>query len=137
MTRYLFAVAALCSMSLKMAGQSRSEVQSSIERGKLAFEKSCLACHQADGSGVPNLAPPLIKTSFVLGDKTRLITIIIKGLKDVEIDGERYDNPMPAFDFLTDLEIADVLTYVRNNFKNKASGVKAEEVSIVRKSKKE
>jgi mono/diheme cytochrome c family protein len=117
-------------------GQKRTELQSSIERGKVVFENTCLACHQADASGVPNLAPPLIKTSFVLGDKTRLINIVLKGLKDVEIDGERYDNPMPAFDFLTDSEVADVLTYVRNNFTNKAGGVKAEEVAMVRKSKK-
>jgi mono/diheme cytochrome c family protein len=65
-----------------------------------------------------------------------LINIVLKGLKDVEIDGERYDNPMPAFDFLTDSEVADVLTYVRNNFTNKAGGVKTEEVAMVRKSKK-
>jgi mono/diheme cytochrome c family protein len=117
-------------------GQKRTELQSSIARGKAVFENTCLACHQADASGVPNLAPPLIKTSFVLGDKTKLINIILNGLKDVEIDGERYDNPMPAFDYLTDTEVADVLTYVRNNFGNKASFVKAEEVAIVRKSKK-
>jgi cytochrome c len=79
-------------------GQNRTELKSSIERGRVVFEKSCLACHQADGSGVPNLAPPLIKTSFALGDKTRLINVILKGLKDTEIDGQRYDNPMPAFD---------------------------------------
>jgi mono/diheme cytochrome c family protein len=132
----LFAVAALCSFSLSAIGQKRTGLQSSIERGKDVFEKSCLACHQADASGVPNLAPPLIKTSFVLGDKTRLINVVLKGLKDVEIDGERYDNPMPAFDFLTDNEVADVLTYVRNNFSNKAGGVRPEEVATVRKSKK-
>ena len=118
-------------------GQNQTELKSSIERGKVVFENTCMACHQADGSGVPNLAPPLIKTSFVLGDKTRLINIVLKGLKDVEIDGESYDNPMPAFDYLSDTEVADVLTYVRNNFTNKASGVKAEEVSTARKSKKE
>jgi len=132
----LFVVAVLCFISLTMMGQKRTELQSSIARGKAVFENTCLACHQADASGVPNLAPPLIKTSFVLGDKTKLINIILNGLKDVEIDGERYDNPMPAFDYLTDNEVADVLTYVRNNFNNKAGGLKADEVAIVRKSKK-
>src|SRR3981189_2150028 len=116
----VFAVAAFWSLSLNTMGQKRTELQSSIERGKVVFENTCLACHQADASGVPNLAPPLIKTSFVLGDKTKLINIILNGLKDVEIDGERYDNPMPAFDYLTDNEVAEVLTYVRNNFNNKA-----------------
>ena len=132
----LVAIAVMCSISVITMGQKRTDLQSSIARGKAVFENTCLACHQADASGVPNLAPPLIKTSFVLGDKTKLINIILNGLKDVEIDGERYDNPMPAFDYLTDTEVADVLTYVRNNFGNKAGFVKAEEVAIVRKSKK-
>ena len=132
----LVAVAVVCSISVITMGQKRTELQSSIARVKAVFENTCLACHQADASGVPNLAPPLIKTSFVLGDKTKLINIILNGLKDVEIDGERYDNPMPAFDYLTDNEVADVLTYVRNNFNNKAGGVKTDEVAIVRKSKK-
>ncbi|HMI67502.1 MAG TPA: cytochrome c [Cyclobacteriaceae bacterium] len=132
----LVAIAVMCSISVITMGQKRTDLQSSIARGKAVFENTCLACHQADASGVPNLAPPLIKTSFVLGDKTKLINIILNGLKDVEIDGERYDNPMPAFDYLTDTEVADVLTYVRNNFGNKAGVVKAEEVAIVRKSKK-
>jgi len=43
----------------------------SIEKGKLVYEQYCLTCHQVDGSGVPNLNPPLIKTSFVLGDKKK------------------------------------------------------------------
>ena len=132
----LVAIAVMCSISVITMGQKRTDLQSSIARGKAVFENTCLACHQADASGVPNLAPPLIKTSFVLGDKTKLINIILNGLKDVEIDGERYDNPMPAFDYLTDTEVAEVLTYVRNNFGNKAGVVKAEEVAIVRKSKK-
>ncbi len=84
----LFVVAVLCFISLTTMGQKRTELQSSIARGKAVFENTCLACHQADASGVPNLAPPLIKTSFVLGDKTKLINIILNGLKDVEIDGD-------------------------------------------------
>ena len=107
----------------------------SIERGKLIYEQNCLACHQEDGSGVPHLSPPLIKASFVVGDKTRLINIVLHGLTGVEIDGESYANPMPSFDFLNDREIAELLTYVRNDFTNEASPVSPVEVTKVRKSK--
>jgi len=103
-----------------------------IQKGKIVFEQNCLVCHQVDGSGVPNLNPPLIKTSFVLGDKKRLITIVLKGLSDVEIDGESYSNPMPSMSFLSDEDIANVLTYVRNSFTNKASAVSAVEVKAGR-----
>jgi mono/diheme cytochrome c family protein len=103
-----------------------------LEKGKIVYEQYCLACHQADGSGVPHLNPPLIKTSFVLGDKKKLIGIVLNGLSDVEVDGEMYSNPMPGFNFLTDDEVANVLTYVRNSFTNKASAVTALEVKSSR-----
>jgi mono/diheme cytochrome c family protein len=107
----------------------------SAERGKMVYEQSCLACHQADGSGVPFLAPPLIEGTFVNGDKKKLIGIVIKGMQDVEIKGESYANPMPAFDYLTDEQIADVLTYVRSNFKNKSGPVVEADVKEARSAK--
>ena len=86
-----------------------------------------------DGSGVPRLNPPLIKTSYVLGDKKGIIQIILKGFDaQVEIEGEYYQNVMAPHDFLTDEQVADVVTYVRNSFGNKASIVKPNEVKMVR-----
>lgn len=100
-------------------------------------QKYCLACHQADGSGVPRLNPPLINTSYVLGDKAKLITWVLQGsLEKVPIDGEYYTNNMPAQDYLTDQQIADVLTYVRNSFGNKASVISPSDVKTVRASVK-
>jgi mono/diheme cytochrome c family protein len=135
MTNYktVIVVAAFCLLSLTLAGQNRTDLQASVGRGKIVYEQTCLACHQADGSGVPNLTPPLIKTSFVLGDKGRLIDIVLKGLKGVEIDGEGFDNPMPSFASLDDKQVADVLTYIRNSFSNKATGVGMEDVGKARK----
>ncbi|MEX2231988.1 MAG: cytochrome c [Cyclobacteriaceae bacterium] len=121
-------------ISHNIIAQEGAEPASSIDRGKLLYEQNCLACHQADGSGVPHLAPPLIKGTFVGGDKTRLIKIITHGLQDVEIKGEIYANPMPAFDFLTDQEIADLLTFVRGSFENMEGPVSIEEVKQARKS---
>lgn len=104
-----------------------------MANGKKVYNKYCLACHMADGAGVPNMNPPLSKTSHVLGDKTRLIKIILNGLATgEEIDGETYTNVMPAHNFLTDQEISDVLSFVRNSFENKASGISVQEVKTVR-----
>ena len=111
--------------------------QKSIIAGKIVFKKYCISCHQADGGGVPNMNPPLIQTTFVLGDKGKLIKIVLNGLKNVDIDGDSYNNPMPALGaVLKDQQIADVLTYVRNSFGNKASGITAQEVKTVRDSSK-
>ncbi len=104
--------------------------------GEAVYVQNCLPCHMADGGGVQNLNAPLIKTDAVLGNKPQLINILLKGMKGVEVGGEQYSNVMPPFDFLTDKEIADVLTYVRNSFGNKASTVTAAEVAAVRKAGK-
>lgn len=105
----------------------------SIKRGQTVFQTTCIACHQKDGGGVPRLNPPLIKTKYVLGDKTKLIQIVLKGLDEtIEIDGDEYTNAMPSQAYLSDQQIADVLTYVRNSFGNKASAVTVAQVKAVR-----
>jgi mono/diheme cytochrome c family protein len=113
--------------------------KAAMQRGKKVYETYCLACHQPDGTGVPNLNPPLVKTKWVLGDKKQLAKIILKGLKggEIEIEGDQFHNPMPPQEsVLSDKEIADVLTYVRNSFGNKASLVTAAEVKAVRATSK-
>jgi mono/diheme cytochrome c family protein len=110
-----------------------SGLKASLERGKVVYTASCLVCHQADGGGVPRMNPPLIKTKWVLGDKKDLITVMLKGMNEpIEIEDEEYHNPMPPHKELSDQQIADVLTYVRNNFGNKASAVSSGEVKAVR-----
>lgn len=101
--------------------------------GEAIYKKYCISCHQPDGGGVPNMNPPLIKTSFVLGEKETLIKILLNGLKGADVDDQSYTNPMPALgSVLKDQQIADVLTYVRNSFGNKASAVSVAEVKAVR-----
>jgi mono/diheme cytochrome c family protein len=105
----------------------------SVTRGKVVYTNICLACHMADGAGVQNMNPPLIKTTYVLGDKTTLIKIVLNGFKeDVEINGNTYSNNMTPHSDLKDEQIADVLTYVRKSFGNKASAVTAAQVKMVR-----
>lgn len=106
---------------------------SSIASGNKLFTVYCVSCHQADGGGVQNLNPPLIKTKYVLGDKVKLAGIVLNGFSDnVEIDGNTYSNTMPALNVLKDKEIADILTYVRNSFGNKASAVTITDVKKAR-----
>lgn len=107
-----------------------------IAAGKAVYTQNCLSCHQADGGGVDGLNPPLIKTSYVLGDKARMVKVVLNGLQGVDIDGEEYNNAMPSYDFLTDQQIADVLTYVRNSFGNKAAPISMAEVKATRAANK-
>jgi mono/diheme cytochrome c family protein len=117
--------------------QDQPSIKDSIARGKKVYDAYCLPCHLADGGGVPRMNPPLIKTVYVLGDKKRLVGIVLNGMDEpLEIDGETYSNVMAPHEFLKDQEIADVLTYVRNSFGNKASAVTAAEVKAIRAEKK-
>lgn len=115
-----------------VATATKSQSVAAVQPGLAIYKQYCLTCHQVDGGGVPNLNPPLRGTDWVNGDKARLIGILLKGLQNAEVDGEPYDNVMPAHDFLTDQQIADVLTYVRSNFDNKATAVSAQEVKAQR-----
>jgi mono/diheme cytochrome c family protein len=106
----------------------------SVLRGQKIYEQTCLPCHQADAGGVPGMTPPLQKSSYVQGPAKKVIGIVLNGLNDgVDIDGETYSNPMPPFSAaLKDQEIADVLTYVRSHFGNKAEPITVTQVSQVR-----
>ena len=111
-------------------------IQASMTRGKQVYLEQCLACHQADGSGVPNMNPPLIKSKYVQGDKAALVRIVLNGMKGTKIGDVDYSGVMVPHPDLTDAEIADVLTFARNSFGNKASAVTAAQVKAVRATNK-
>ena len=116
------------------AQSSNKLVAASVARGKTVYLQRCMVCHQADGGGVPKLNAPLDGSSAVNGtDIAKLIKYIVKGFADrVEIDGELYSNAMPAAADLTDQQIADVLTFIRSNWSNKAGPVTSLQVKQTR-----
>ena len=112
-----------------------AEVTQQMEVGKTVYNQYCLACHQANGQGVPGAFPTLVQTEWVMGDNTRLITVVINGLQgEITVKGETYNSAMPQHGFLTDEQIAGVLTYVRNSFGNESPAISVAEVTEVRES---
>ena len=107
--------------------------QPSLKNGEAIFKKYCISCHQADGGGVPHMTPSLIKSKYVMAEKDSVIKIVLNGLQGREINGQTYNNPMPPLGaVLKDKEIADVLTYVRNIFGNKAPAITDSDVKKAR-----
>ena len=101
--------------------------------GKIIYLQFCIACHMENGEGVPGLYPPLTQTDYILGEKKRLINVVLHGLEGpTEVKGEKYNNIMAKLDYLRDDQIAEVLSYIRSNFGNNADAVSAEEVRTVR-----
>lgn len=106
--------------------------------GKAVYNKpTCVACHQANGEGVPGQFPPLVKSPWINEPEPgRIIRIVLNGLQGpLTVEGQSFNNAMvPWKDTLSDEEIAAVLTYVRQNkeWGNNAPVVKPERVKAVR-----
>lgn len=112
---------------------TRATLPPYLVEGKKVYRQVCLTCHQANGGGVPGLNPPLIKTDYVLGDKNNLLEIIIKGSEaQLERNKSDYANVMQGYGMLGDEEIANVASYIRNSFGNKAEPITASEVAAFR-----
>ena len=112
------------------------KLKAKMESGKKVFQLYCQTCHMEDGGGVPGMNAPLTGSKYIAGDKEKLISIVLHGSAAFANDAERkYQNKMPALASLSDQEIADVLTYIRNSFTNKAAAVDAEDVKQVREKK--
>ena len=104
-----------------------------VTLGKTIFESNCLACHQANGEGIPNAFPPLANSDFLNEDHERAIDIILNGRSGpITVNGKTYDSVMPAVALNND-QIANVLTYVLNNFGNKGGQVTPAQVDVRRK----
>lgn len=121
----------------KPAGKVPAASAATIAAGQKIYLQYCLSCHMMDGGGVPNMNPPLSNTSYVKGDKTKLIKIVTNGIPtNIDIDGQSYTNTMPAQSMLTEQQVADVLTYVRNSFGNKYSAVTVADVKAAKGGRK-
>ena len=101
--------------------------------GAPVYNRVCASCHLASGKGLPGSYPPLDGSALAQSaDVTVPIRIVIHGFKGkINRAGKEYDGAMPPWGSLADQEIADVLTYVRSSWTNKAGEIKPEQVADV------
>jgi len=114
----------------------------SLSRGQTVYMQVCFACHQPTGQGLPGMFPPLASSDWVAATKPdRIIRMVLHGFTGpITLNGKPFASPAPLMPpqgpALNDTQIADVLTYVRNNFGNKASAVVPEQVAAIREAEK-
>ncbi|MBA3881971.1 MAG: cytochrome c [Chthoniobacterales bacterium] len=116
-------------------GQQTAEL-GPVERGKKVYSANCATCHQGSGLGVAGQYPPLAGSEYVLGSTRRLGMILLKGLEGpLTVKGAQYGSAVmqPWEKTLTDAKIADVLTYIRQEWGNSAGPVAPEGVAALRK----
>lgn len=103
-------------------------LQYAIE-GKILYENLCANCHQKDGSGLGKLIPPLFESDYMLEDIGRTARIIKFGQQgEIIVNGQIYNQAMPANPKLTDMEIAQIVTYLYNIWGNKEGVIDAKTV---------
>ncbi len=117
----------------------------SFKRGETLFTSTaaCIGCHGADGEGLENLGPQLNQSDWVTGDPQRLIRVLLHGLSGpIEINGKTFTplGVMPGLGqnpTLKDQDIADVATYIRANWSNRAPQIEEKTVKEIRDATKD
>ena len=107
-------------------------IERKFESGKKIFALRCASCHQANGLGIPGQYPPLDGSKWATSDPALVSYIILNGLKgEIVVKGEVYGTSaavnMAAVP-ITDREIANVTTYVRQAWGNNSSEISTDEV---------
>jgi mono/diheme cytochrome c family protein len=95
---------------------------------------TCAACHMANGAGMAGVFPPLAGSEWVTGKPEVPIAIVLHGMQgEVTVKGAKYNSVMtPWAAMFSDQEIANVVTYIRSQWGNKASAVTPAQVAAVR-----
>lgn len=104
-----------------------------MELGKNVYGRTCVACHQGSGKGIPNVFPPLAGSDYLNEDVDRAIDIVLHGKSgEITVNGEKYNSVMTAQN-ISDQEVANVLTYIYNNWGNNGTEVTKEMVKAQRR----
>lgn len=104
-----------------------------MELGKNVYGRTCVACHQSAGQGIASVFPPLAESDYLNEDVDRAIDIVLHGKSgEITVNGEKYNSVMTAQN-ISDEEVANVLTYIYNNWGNNGTEVTKEMVKAQRR----
>lgn len=106
-----------------------------MESGEKLYKGSCVACHELDGSGAPRIYPPLPgNANLQSADPASAIKIVLDGAETLTTPRAPNTGSMPPYaGKMSDQEVADVVTYIRNAWGNTAPAVAPAEVAKARK----
>ena len=101
--------------AMKLAEQTTKNwtTEELIAKGQDVYAVNCVACHQTNGEGITGIFPALAGSDIVLNNKPRNIEILMEGVQGAA---------MNSFDYLSEVELASVITYTRQSWGNDAKG---------------
>ncbi len=128
-------VVGLCSWSCdskKGTGSTSIKFQQYYVQGEQLFVQHCSNCHQKNGKGLGLLYPPVNQSDFIDGNFEKVLCIIRNGINgEIVVNGNNYNKEMPPIPTLTDLEIAEITTYLYNTWGRNKGIVEVQEASKI------
>jgi nitrite reductase (NO-forming) len=104
-----------------------------IQNGGALYRQHCIACHQANGQGLPGAFPPLAGSDQLQKGPSIVINAIVNGLSGpITVNGVEYNAVMPPLPYLSEGQVADVVTFVMNSWNNPGGEVSAADVADFR-----
>jgi mono/diheme cytochrome c family protein len=125
-------LAALAAAAALVACGSGGRPAASPSAGSRLYVNNCLACHLAGGEGVPGVQPPLAGTPVPAGDPGELLRWVMFGERPAALPRGQYSGVMPQFGYLSDDDLATLLSYVRSSFGNHAAPITPAMVAAAR-----
>ena len=111
-------------------GKGDPKFQQYFIEGEQLYRKNCSNCHQMNGKGLGLVYPPLAPSDFMDKNFDEVICMIKKGRKgEMMVNGNMYNQPMPGVPLLTELEIAEIATYIYNSWGHEKGLIEVKEVN--------
>lgn len=105
-----------------------------LAEGKKLYELHCANCHQIDGTGLARLYPPLKGSDYLIPNKEDVICGMRNGQKgEIFVNGIMFNLEMPGVPTITDLEIAEIATYIYTDFADSVQIITLNEVNEIMK----
>jgi nitrite reductase (NO-forming)/hydroxylamine reductase len=120
-------------VAVHAAEVSSKSVEERIANGETLYSAHCAACHQATGQGLAGAFPPLAESSYLADGPAPAIDAILNGLSGpITVNAVDYNAVMPNLSYLSDSDVADIVTFVMNSWGNPGGGVASGEVAATR-----
>lgn len=121
-----------CSPNTENKKESSAKFQQYYIQGEKLYLQHCSNCHQKNGKGLGLVYPPLDSSDFMSNNFNEVICLIKNGKSgELLVNGKNYNQKMTGIPALTDLEIAEISTYIYNTWTHNYGLVDVKEVSTV------
>lgn len=134
---YLLLISSLYLSACSTKKESTSDISSTkfeqyYVQGEQLYVKNCSNCHQKNGTGLGLLYPPLNKSDYLQDNFEQVICILKNGKEgEIIVNGKSFNKAMPGISSLTDLEVAEIATYIYNSWDHSHGIIEVSEVSRI------